>query len=97
MPSPVYLDQAIATNANVKRSSRTEFSNDINLFDTWMCGFSEDHVCGSQLGILFSEKVRSELTGIRDSERFFFQRRGYFSDEQIQLILTIRRLVGLTP
>lgn len=84
----------ITTDANVRRRLRSAFNNNVNLIDTWVCGISEDHANGSSLGPLFDRIVRTEFTRLRDGDRFFFQRRGYFTARQIRLIPTIRKLVG---
>ena len=66
----------------------------VNQVETWICGICEDHAPGSSLGALFNTIVRSEFTRLRDGDRFYFERPGYFTREQRQKVATIRKLVG---
>ncbi len=76
----------------VRRLSRAY--RNVNQVETWICGICEDHAPGSSLGVLFNRIVRREFTRLRDGDRFYFERRRYFTPEQRQKIATIRKLVG---
>lgn len=83
----------ITSDRNVVRRLRAAYNN-VNQIDTWVCGICEDHAAGSSLGNLFNTIVRSEFTRLRDGDRFYFERRRYFTTEQRQKVATIRKLVG---
>ncbi len=84
----------ISTNPNERRKLKTAYKNKIQDVDTWECGVCEKHVRGSSLGALFDRIVRGELKRLRDGDRFYFERPGYFKPAQIARIPTVRRLVG---
>lgn len=87
----------ISRDPNVVRRLRAAYKGKINDVDAWVCGISEDHARGSSLGPLFNRIVRGELQRLRDGDRFYFQRSGYFKPDQIAKVRTIQRLVGARP
>ncbi len=91
---PFTLFKQITRNPNVVRKLQTAYKNRIQDVDAWVCGISKDHVRRSSLGPLFNRVVRWELQRLRDGDRFYFQRRGYFTPAQFLRVPTVRRLVG---
>ncbi len=92
LPAFTDFDQ-VTSDANVQRRLRRAY-RDVDNMDTWVCGICEDHVAQSSLGGLFDAIVRSEFTRLRDGDRFYFETDGYFTDQQISRVATIRKLVG---
>ena len=76
------------------RNMRHAYADEIDDVDAWICGICEPHVPGSSLGALFHRIIRRQFRSLRDGDRFYFERPGYFRFDQIRKIPTIRKLVG---
>lgn len=79
------------------RNLRLVYRGDIESVDAWICGICEKHVPGSSLGGLFHHIVRKEFTRLRDGDRFYFEKKGYFKPDQIVKLNSVQNLVGRTP
>ncbi len=86
----------VTRDPTVARKLSRAYNGRIEDMDPWVCGISEDHARGSSLGPLFNRIVRREFRRLRDGDRFYFERPGYFTRDQIAKIPTIRKLVGPT-
>ncbi len=86
----------VTRNPTVARKLSRAYDGRVEDMDPWVCGISEDHIPGSSLGPLFHRIVRREFRRLRDGDRFYFERRRYFTREQFLRVPTIRKLVGPT-
>lgn len=84
----------ISRNWRVANEMKKVYKNRIYDVDAWVCGLAERHVRGSSLGSMFHRIVRNDFRRIRDGDRFYFERPGYFTNEEIAKIPTARSLVG---
>jgi len=78
----------------VANKLRKAYGGRINIVDPWVCGISERKRRGSSLGALFNKIVRSDFRRLRDGDRFYFERKGYFTPEEIRKIPSAARLAG---
>ncbi len=88
--------EQISSDASTVARLRKAYRGRIGDVDAWVCGVSEDHVPGSSLGPLFQHIVREQFIRLRDGDRFYFERPGYFTPEEVRKLATVRRLVGPT-
>jgi len=84
----------MAMSENVARKLDNAYNGEVDIVDSYICGISEPHVEGSSLGSLFHRIVRREFTRLRDGDNFYFEKDGYFTDEQIDKLESVKRLVG---
>lgn len=83
--------------SNLLRKLNLAYKGDVNVVDPWICGIAEKHVPGSSLGALFDRIIRNELLRLRDGDRFYFEKNGYFKRDQLQKLVSIKKLVNRTP
>ena len=84
----------VTRNPSLVNKLTVAYNGKVENMDPWICGISEDHRRGSSLGPLFDRIVRREFQRLRDGDRFYFERRRYFTRNQFRKIETIRKLVG---
>lgn len=90
---PVFRDFfEISNNWRVAHELAKIYQGRINDVDAWVCGLAERHVRGSSLGHMFQRIVLNDFRRIRDGDRFYFERPGYFTRAEIRKIPTARRL-----
>ncbi len=75
---------------------RRAYRGRIGDVDPWVCGVAEDKLRGSSLGPLFHQIIHEQFTRLRDGDRFYFERPGYFTPEEIRKLAIVRKLVGPT-
>ena len=91
---PLRRFRDITSDATSRTNLRLAYGRgNVGNVDAWTCGVCEDHVKGSSLGPLFQEIVLDQFRRLRDGDRFYFENPGYFTQEQIEKVPTIRRLV----
>lgn len=86
----------ISSNPNTAARLRKAYGGRINDVDAWVCGIAEDHVRHSSLGPIFHRIVREQFARLRNADRFYFERPGYFTSEEYRKLATVRRLTGPT-
>jgi len=86
--------EQMAQNENVARNLRLVYDGRIQDVDSWVCGISEPHQKGSSLGPLFHRIIRQEFARLRDTDYFYFERPNYFTNDQINKLKVVQRLVG---
>lgn len=79
---------------NIAKKLEEMYNGFVDEVDSWVCGICEKHVPGSSLVSLFQKIVRDEFERLRNADRFYFERPGYFSDEQLDKLEIAKKLVG---
>lgn len=87
------LSFADITSKPALQAALKEAYGTINRVDAWIGGVSEDHKSGS-LGELFGKIWADEFTRLRDGDRFYFEKKGLFTEAQISKIPSLNALVG---
>ncbi len=86
--------EQISSDKHIVARLRRAYRNRIDDVDAWVCGVAEDKVRGSSLGPLFQRIIHEQFTRLRDGDRFYFERPGYFTPEEIRKLAIVRKLVG---
>lgn len=68
------------------------YGGDVNKIDAWVGGLAEDHQWPGSLGPLFTRAWLKEFASLRDGDRFYFERWGYFKWNELRKIRSVRRL-----
>lgn len=84
----------VVPDETVARNMRHLYDDEIDDVDAIICGICEAHVPGSSLGAMFHRIIRRQFQSLRDGDRFYFERPGYFKPDQKHKIATIQKLVG---
>jgi len=77
------IEEIAPGNHNLLTKLKLVYKGDVNVMDPWLCGVAENHVPGSSLGALFDRIVRDEFVRLRDGDRFYFEKFGYFKPDQV--------------
>jgi peroxidase len=59
------------------------YNDDPNLADLWVAGLAEAPAPGGIVGATFGCIIREQARRVRDGDRFFYEKPGVFSDEQL--------------
>ncbi len=90
--APVFSFSAITKDTAVAKKLSDAYGS-VSKVDPWVGGISEDHSSGS-LGPLFTAIWVDQFTKLRDGDRFYFEKAGLFSADEISKIPSLKSLVG---
>jgi len=86
---PVSSFNQVINDTNVVKILNSLYDHDPNKADSFVVGFAEDKVPGTNFGPLFLKSIRSQMERVRDGDRFFFESPDAgFSEKEIADIKT---------
>lgn len=91
------IEELAAGNHNLLTKLKLVYKGDVEVMDPWVCGVAESHVPGSSLGALFDRIVRDEFARLRDGDRFYFEKHGYFKPDQVRKLASVQKLFRKSP
>jgi peroxidase len=59
------------------------YNDDPNLADLWVAGLAETPANGGIVGATFGCIIREQMRRVRDGDRFYYEKEGVFSEEQL--------------
>lgn len=89
---PVFSFSGVTRDTSVAKKLSEAYRN-VAKMDAWVGGISEDHVSGS-LGPLFAAIWIDQFKKLRDGDRFYFEKRNLFTNDEINKIPSLKSLVG---
>lgn len=82
----------ITNNPVLQKKLKNSYGS-VNKVDAWVGGICEEHSYGS-VGNLFGRIWIEQFMRLRDGDRFYFEKRGLFTDHQLCSIPTLESLLG---
>ncbi|RIB16852.1 heme peroxidase [Gigaspora rosea] len=85
----------ISSIPNIQANLAKIYPNGIDTVEAWVGVMSEDHINGSNFGMVMNASMVTQYTYIRDSDNFWFEKSDMFTDDERKIIrnTTLRDII----
>ncbi|CAG8757887.1 9826_t:CDS:10, partial [Gigaspora margarita] len=85
----------ISSKPNIQANLAKIYPNGIDTVEAWVGVMSEDHLNGSNFGMVMNASMVTQYTYIRDSDKFWFEKSDMFTDDERKIIrkTTLRDII----